>query len=170
MKLAKNLAKSAKDNGICKEWHDRLRNQNDIAGMLAMYVKGIDFCMAHDWPDLETLRRNFAGDPFVSDHGVFIDKKDVKVANRAMTVLLGASEAAISFDGWEVGEIYVRHKSVATIAVSGNSYAVLDVYDNAIVRIIATGNAKIFVKNHNNCTIDVEHESTAVVKINNKNI
>ncbi len=168
MKLARNLAKSAKAAGICKDWHDRLRDQNDIAGMLAMYVKGIDFCMEHDWPDLETLRREFAGDPFVSDHGIFIDKKEVKVENRAMTVLLGASEAAIRQNGWSVGEIYVRHNSVAKLAVSGNSYTVLDVYDKAVVRIIATGNAKVIVKNHNNCTIDVEHEPAAVVKINNQ--
>ena len=170
MKLARQLAKSAKANGICKEWYERLRDQKDIAGMLAMYIKGIDFCMAHDWPDLETLRRDFAGDPFVADHGVFIDKKKFEVTNCAMTVLLGASDAAITHNGWSVGEIYVRHNSVAKIAISGNSYAVLDVYDNAVVRIIATGNAKIIVKNHNNCTINVERESTAVVKINNKNI
>lgn len=166
--LSRQLARSAKANGICKEWHDRLRRQTEITGLVAMYIKGIDFCMAHNWPDLETLRRAFAGDPFVRDHGIFIDAKNVDVKNRAMTVLLGASEAAIRQNGWSVGEIYVRHNSVAKLAVSGNSYTVLDVYDKAVVRIIATGNAKVIVKNHNNCTIDVEHEPAAVVKINNQ--
>lgn len=167
-KLSRQLARSAKANGICKEWFDRLRGQTEIAGLVAMYIKGIDFCMAHNWPDLETLRRDFAGDPFVADHGIFIDKKDVDVKNRATSVLLGASEAAIAFNGYEVGEIYVRHDSRLNLAVSGHAFVVVDVYDRAMVKITAMDHAKVIVKDHNRCLIGVDHDPAAVVKINNK--
>lgn len=166
--LSRQLARSAKANGICKEWHDRLRRQTEITGLVAMYIKGIDFCMAHNWPDLETLRRAFAGDPFVRDHGIFIDAKNVDVKNRATTVLLGASDAAISFDGYEVGEIYVRHNSNAKLAVSGRAFVVVDVYDAATIQITASDQAKVFVKNHGSAPVEVNHGPDAVVKINNE--
>lgn len=156
--------------GISDEWRDRLIVQTGVAGMVAMYVRGIDFCMAHNWPDLETLREHFAGDPIVRDHGIFIDAKNVDVKNRATTVLLGASDAAISFDGHQSGEIYVRHDSNANLAVSGRAFVVVNVYDAATIQITATDHASILVKTHGSGRIIVDRGPDAVVRFNDQTV
>lgn len=166
-KFAKWLAGSAKENGICQEWGDRLAGCNDdqIDKMMIMYVKGIDFCMENNWPDLDTVRNHFKGR--MEHHGVHCDE-ECQIKNVQFTVLLGRCRAAISFDQYSVGEIYVRHETKAEIAISDHSFVRLDVYDKSEVKIIATGNAKISIKNHGDAKIEIERSDDAIVKLNNK--
>jgi hypothetical protein len=53
MDLAKELARQAKKKGICKPWYNELKSLNgdNINAMAQMYLKGIDFCLANDYPD-----------------------------------------------------------------------------------------------------------------------
>ena len=166
-KSAKWLAGSAKKNGICQEWFDRLAGCNDdqIDKMMIMYVKGIDFCMENNWPDLETVRKHFKGR--MEHHGVHCDE-ECTISNERFTVLLGHCRTAISFDQYSVGEIYVRHDSKAEIEVFDHSFVRLDVYDQSEVKIVATGNAKISIKNHGKADIKIERSDDAIVKLNNK--
>ena len=61
MDLAKELARQAKKKGICKPWYNELKSLNgdNINAMAQMYLKGIDFCLANDYPDngLERISR-----------------------------------------------------------------------------------------------------------------
>ena len=165
-KFAKWLAGSAQENGICNEWHDRLSGCDDdqIDKMLIMYRKGIDFCMKHDWPSLDVVRERFKGK--MEHHGIHVDE-ECKIMNERFNVLLGHSDAAISFDQYNVGEIYIRHDSTAEIAISDHAFVRLDVYDNAKVKINATGKAKITIKEHGNVSVDVVKSDDACVKLNN---
>lgn len=165
--ISKALAGSAKKNGICEEWFDRLAGCDDseIDRMMIMYVKGIDFCMKNDWPNLDTVRNVFKGR--MEHHGVHCDE-DCKICNCRFNVLLGRCRADISFDQYEVGEIYVRHDSMAKIAVSGNAIVRVDVYDSTRVEINATGNAKVSIKNHGNADVRINRSGASVVKLDNK--
>ena len=50
MKLSKELARQAKAKGICTPWHNELQNLQNKEAMVEMYLKGIDFCLANDYP------------------------------------------------------------------------------------------------------------------------
>ena len=72
MDLGRTLAKDAAKKGICKPWHDELKNfGNDIDKMLEMYLKGIDFCLESDFPDKDFIAKQFKGKMETS--GVFLD-------------------------------------------------------------------------------------------------
>lgn len=161
--LAKRLAGSAKENGICQEWGDRLAGCNDdqIDKMMIMYVKGIDFCMDHDWPDLQTIRDHFKGR--MEEHGVHCDE-ECQIVNQRFNVLLGRCRAAMTFDRYEVGQIYIRHETTAEIAANDHAFVYIDVYDGAKVKIIASDHAKVCIKNHGNADIQVERSGDAVIK------
>lgn len=63
MDLAKELARQAKKKGICKPWYNELKSLNgdNINAMAQMYLKGIDFCLANDYPDNGFIRTHFQG-------------------------------------------------------------------------------------------------------------
>lgn len=168
--ITKQLARSAKAAGICNEWFDRLRSLEDhqTDEMLDLYIKGIDFCMANDWPSLEYARKTFKGK--TEHRGIHIDEPGMKIENVRFNVLLGASGAVVNVDQYNVSEIYVRHESTAEIVVSDHAFVVVDLYDKAKVKIQASGNAKIIIKNHGDASVEVEKTGSAAVKLNQKYI
>ena len=59
MKLSKELARQAKAKGICAPWHAQLLTLQDKEAMVDMYLKGIDFCLANDYPKNDFIRTHF---------------------------------------------------------------------------------------------------------------
>jgi len=69
--ISKELAKQAKRLNICQEWYDKLKMITDMNGLADMYLNGIDFCLANDFPSIEFIRSNFKGK--MEQFGVFLD-------------------------------------------------------------------------------------------------
>ena len=109
MDLAKELARQAKKKGICKPWYNELKSLNgdNINAMAQMYLKGIDFCLANDYPDNGFIRTHFKGK--MEQYGVFLDD-DIKIENKPKCVCLGATCGRIEITGFNVCEIYAKHK------------------------------------------------------------
>ena len=164
MELNKELALEAKRNGICSEWFARLQKTTDKGELVKMYLEGIDFCLSNEYPSNDYIKANFSG--VCEGYGVFVDT-DLEVENFRHVVALGQSKGTAGYTGFEVGQVFAKHKSKLTITATGNAFVMVDVFDDAEVEIKAQENAKICVNKYGGF-VDHTEEGRAVVKVINK--
>lgn len=162
MKIAKELAKQAQQLNICQDWHKELKTLEDKRTMVEMYLKGIDFCLANDYPNNDYIRRNF-GD-IINDFGVFLDNT-IDLVNIEKCVALGASKGRIEMNAYSVSEIFAKHDSELTIIAKDNAFIMLDAFDNSVVNIEAYNHSKVCVNRYGNAKINFKKVDSAMVKI-----
>lgn len=161
MKLSKELARQAKAKGICTPWHNELLNLQNKEAMVEMYLKGIDFCLANDYPQNDFIREHFKG--VMEKQGVFLDD-DIKVENMPKCVCLGKTCGRIEVKGYEVCEIFVKHNSKLNVVAKDNAFVMIDIYDDAVISVYASNRAKVCV-NHHGGSINRYATNDAVIKI-----
>jgi len=162
MELSKELAKQAKRFNICQEWHDELKNLNDKKAMLEMYLKGIDFCLSNDYPSNEYIRANFKGE--MEKFGVFLDDA-IDLVNVDKCVALGKTKGRIVINDFGTSEIFVKHSSELTIIAKGDSFVMVDLFDDAVIHVQAHDRAKVCVNRYGNSQINHMQFDFGVVKI-----
>lgn len=159
------LAK-AKEAGICKDWADKLATTTDIDALLKMYIDGIDFCLAKDFPSNADLAI-IVGTAKLTKHGIYIDEC-ASLVNPRTLVLLGACEADISVGNFMVSQIFVKHKSSGTFRISGNAFIVIDCFDQTELNVQASGDSKVLVNVYGKATVAQTAIEEARIKIVNK--
>lgn len=164
MNINIELAIDANKKGICSEWFSRLQNTEDKNDLIKMYLEGIDFCLSKDFPSNEFIKKNFVGT--CEAYGVLLDS-NIDVANYKHVVALGATTGIVRYDGFAVGQVFVKHTSELTIDASGNSFIVIDVFDGAKVAVVARDNAKICINSYGG-TIDTSEQGNAKIKVVDK--
>lgn len=165
MKLSKELARQAKAKGICAPWHAQLLTLQDKEAMVDMYLKGIDFCLANDYPQNDFIRTHFKG--VMEAKGVFLDD-NIKVENKPKCVCLGATQGRIDVNGFEVCEVFAKHNAELNVVAKNNAFVMIDIFDDAVVCIYASDRAKVCV-NHYGGSITKNAMGDAIVKIREKN-
>ena len=166
MKLAKELAAEAKKKGVCEPWYKELRTLDDKRAMVEMYIKGIDFCLKNDYPGNDYIRDNFSD--IMEDYGVFVDD-EIDLANVRRCIALGATNGRVAVSGYSVCEIYAKHRSRLEVTVNDHAFVRIDAFDNAEINIHALGESRVLVNQYGGCAVTFDNESTAYVKIVNKN-
>lgn len=138
---SKNLKKEAVRLGLCQQWQKEW--DGSIAGLAGMYLRGIDFCIEHDYPSLKYLEQHFQGQ--VRDYGIFISE-EVKLYTRGRTVAcLGKSFGKIDFEPFGVGRVHVLHESKIHINCAKNSIVIIDVHHKGEIRIEAKDAKNVMV-------------------------
>lgn len=166
MDIAKELAKKAKKNGICKPWYEELKSLQDKKAMIEMYLKGIDFCLANDYPGNDFIRKHFKGE--MEQFGVFLDD-EISIENPRKCVCLGNTSGRVGIDGFNVCEIFAKHSARLDIYAKDNAFVIIDVFDNSEVRIHASDRAKVCVNRYIGNNIVMKDEADeAFVKIRDK--
>lgn len=168
MKLSKELAKQAKAKGICSPWHAELLTLESKEEMVAMYIKGIDFCLANDYPKNDFIRKHFKG--VMEKQGVFLDDDisiDVMDKN-TKCVCLGTTKAVVNIYEYGVCEVFAKHNSCLAVNAEGNAFVVIDIFDDAVVHICANDKAKVCVNRYGGI-VKYEANGDAIVKIREKN-
>lgn len=165
MKIGKELAIAAKKKGICKEWFNSMKVLEDKDALIEMYVKGIDFCLANDFPSNDYIRTNFTGK--MEAYGVHLDES-LNTANDRRVVALGRCLGRIEVNGFSVSEIFVKHESDLLIVAKGNSFVMIDMFDNSKLHVIASADAKVCV-NHYGGDLKTESCEDAIIKVIEKN-
>lgn len=145
MKIAKELAKAAQDKGICTDWLIDLNETNDIEKLLSMYIQGIDFCLANNYPDNEYIRANFKGK--MEHRGIYLDD-DFRAENCRVVVALGQCSGNIELSSYQVSELFVKHESELMVVARENSFVMIDIFDNAKLTVLACDNAKVCVNRY----------------------
>lgn len=163
--LARDLAREAKEKGICSEWHERLLKCRTKQEMLDMYVRGIDFCLSNDYPSNAVIRAHFKGS--MEDYGVFLDDK-VELTNYRRCVALGSTAGTVRVSGFSVCEVFAKHSSRIEIKASGHSFVEVDVFDDAEVRVTASGSAKVHINRYGGGRVFTENQGVAYIKVVDK--
>lgn len=167
--LSQKLAKQAKQNDICDDWHRWiLRTGDNKIALIQIYLRGLDFCLAKNYPSLDIIRKDFKG--LCENYGIFIDEA-FDVTNFKKVVALGSATGTIAETGHSVACIYARHDTTTNLHVSGNAIVMVEVYDDAVLNIHADDNARVTVFQYSrNCRVMTEQKSaTAKIKIKFKN-
>jgi hypothetical protein len=164
MKLSKELAKQAKKFKICREWYDELKSLDNKKAMVAMYVKGIDFCLSNDYPSNEFIRANFKG--VMEEYGVFLDD-DVALTNVERCVALGKVKGCVEINGFNVCEVFAKHNSELTVVAKGNAFVMIDMFDDAVISVCAEDRSRVCVNRYGGTlmTSAVKPDDRAVVKV-----
>jgi hypothetical protein len=166
MKLNKELAAEAQAKGICEEWHTRLQHTEDKESLLKMFLEGIDFCISEDFPSLRFFK---LFDGIRQRYGIFRDEP-IQMSNSKHIVAFGHSEGIVEYTGYFVGQIFVKNDSKLTVNASENSFVMIDLFDDAEIEVVASGNAKVCVNKYGGNIISVTNskQGNAVIKVINK--
>jgi hypothetical protein len=161
MKIGKELALEAKKKGICRSWFEEMKDLTDKKKLVAIYLRGIDFCLANDYPDNDYIRHNFRG--VMEPMGVHLDEH-VSLSDPRKAVLLGDCKGSISIKGYAVSEIFLKHASEVTIKAEGHSFVMIDMFDNTKLLVIASDDAKICVNRYGG-SVKIETLGNAKIKV-----
>lgn len=149
-KLNKILKDRAVELGLCDKWRDEWERDETKQELIEKYLRGIDFCIQHDYPKLEFIREYFPK-KLLERNGVFVDEEIGRrddVAARDTVVLLGGSKAELHYDGLGMCNIYVRHRSEVTIVARGWSRVFVECYEDSVINVTAEDESKVFVYQH----------------------
>lgn len=96
-RLNSELRGHAVSYGLCTQWQGDWQNNKSQQELIGMYIRGIDFCIEHDYPTVEYIKGNFdrsllhqnhifVDEPVIGgDNGVKLEKKLLRtIANRKM--------------------------------------------------------------------------------------
>lgn len=142
--VSKELKEKAIALGLCEEWTNEWQNE-DKDTLCEKYVKGIDFCIMHNYPSTQYMKDNFDG--IMQNHGVFVDDKGT-VNNLPKAVINGLSIMDMSYDKFSVGTIYLRHNSALNIIAKDNAKVFIFTYDNCILNVKCSDSAIVYIYNH----------------------
>lgn len=131
MELQRRLKLEAISLGLCQQWQDEWGEPNTLQ-LIDKYKRGIDFCIEHDFPSVDVLRKEFdravlnENDIFVNDNiALNIDKGGRNI------IINGDCEGVITISGYAVATIYVRHTSCVRVVMKDFARASISVYDKS---------------------------------------
>jgi len=164
-KVSIQLAWQASNIGICNEWLQELKSTEDIDKMLDMYLKGIDFCLSNDFPTNDYIQKTFKGK--MEHKGIHLDENLV-VQNESKVVVLGMCTGLVHVFDYNVSEVFIKHNSDITIIAEGNAFVMVDIFDDAKLKVVTNDNAKVCVNRYNGNDIDAYSNGNSVIKVINK--
>lgn len=164
--LSKYILEKAKEAGICKEWAGLIAGTDSVDGLLQMYVKGIDFCLSKDFPSNADLTRLGGSD--LGKYGLHIDEM-VNLSNNEFIVLLGKCEGTVNIDGFTATQLFVKHTSFSQVTATGNSFIMIDCFDDSVLSVQASGNSKVVINVYGSAQVSHNSTGDAIIKIVHKN-
>ncbi len=162
MRLGEFIAREGKAKGLCPEWRQKLSGITNKSELLQLYLEGIDFCLLADFPSKSFLKKE--GGDLLESLNIHIDSEDFTVRNESKIVCLGVSKGRIECSGYDVTEVFVKHDSEITIHAEGDSFVMVDVFENSQIHIIASERAKVCVNRYGG-DIDSILKESAKVKV-----
>ena len=156
MNIGEELKGKAVSLGLCEDWTKDWKNSHSPQELIDKYISGLDFCIEHDFPSVEYIRKNFTKG-LLEENNLFVDSEFDIENSQKICVINGNSNGKISFSGLSTCDLYVRHESSVEISASGLSKIFVSVYDKAKVNIKQSGYAKVYVYLHSDdCEIKKE--------------
>lgn len=144
-------------DAIASLWHEGMSDEE----LCSLYFKGIDFCISHDWPDKEYIKTHFS-EELRHSHGVYIDESipasGLPKVDKFM--LLGHCRGTLSFGGFDVVCIYVRHDSEINVVAKDLSSVRVFVYDYAKVHVSCDSANRVYVYSYDDSFVTQEGRVT----------
>ena len=140
------LRRQARSLGLCDKWYDEWERHATSQVLIEKYLKGIDFCIKHDYPSLDFIKDNFKKEELMAN-GIFVDEA-VDAENVSTTVVMGQSKGVLRYDRQSSFSVYVRHESAVTITANRGARVFVETYENCKVSVEADSHSKVFVYRH----------------------
>ncbi|MCM1353772.1 MAG: hypothetical protein NC038_04065 [Paludibacter sp.] len=124
MEIQEELKQQAVSLGLCKQWQDEWVSP-DLRELCSKYIRGLDFCIKHDYPSLAYLEEHFRGktEPFgiyISEYADVSGQRNV-IANGDCRLYVNATCGCA---------ITIRHNSEVHIVVPDDVLVYVSLYDN----------------------------------------
>lgn len=113
--IISKICAQARQLGACELLTGRERT---LAELVAVFLapQGLEFCMAHRFPSLATLR--LFGRNELRAYGIYLDCGKIELQNPKRAILIGRTHADISCNTTERHNIYLMHGASAILAAS----------------------------------------------------
>lgn len=132
--LSNVLREIGRAQGMCNEYYEKWFEDTDMEQMLDMFKSGQDFCIEHDYPSLEFIRKNFDRGVLAS-HGIYVDEKlDLDITQSGIYIFLGKCNGRVHFREWCAADVYLRHDSDIEIESSDMAKVYINLYENSNIR------------------------------------
>jgi len=144
MELNKYILEKATQISVCDEYAKLIPLAETADDLLKMYVspKGIEFCLANNFPGNEDLTK-LAGDS-LNVYGVYVDQS-VKLSDRSFLVLLGNSHGTVAYGSYSTNQLFVKHRSSAWVTVKDHSFTLIDCFDQSEIHVSCQDSARVSV-------------------------
>lgn len=146
MTKAEELKKEAKRLDACDRGMSDWDNLHSDLDLIQKYVKESEFCIKHDFPNMEYIKENFSKD-MLHKGGVWIDDEILSIPERK-SVLNGHCFGSATFSGITSRLIRIRHTSEIELIADGNSRLFVHIYDDVRLKVNTKNQGRIYVYQH----------------------
>ncbi len=119
---------------MCKEVRDEWTETLSKQELIDLWFQNYDFAVTNHYPSNADIK-NFFDKKLLRDNNVIIDDK-WSLLNPSKAMILGDSDTNIRFNGFNVGQVWVRDNSMANIFVRDNADVTVCVMEHGEVNII----------------------------------
>ena len=141
MSIQEQLKNEAISLGLCQEWQNKWGDP-DVDTLCDKFIRGLDFCIKHDFPKVEYIIANFS-EQDLSRNGIYVEGKHEAKAQKHI-VVMGDADVDIYVPEYSICDIYARHDSKVRLHLDDRSWGYITVLDNATVEVVRKGDgAKI---------------------------
>ncbi len=140
MSIQEDLKQQAIEYGLCEQWQREWGNPT-IADLCDKFIRGIDFCIKHNYPTIAYLDKHFRGQ--VEQYGIYINEG---ADSKGQAFVVANGDSTIDVYAPIFCDIYARHNSHIRLYASADAFVYVSMYDNCTLEIMNKGQgAKICV-------------------------
>lgn len=156
-KLNSELRECAVGHGLCTQWQGEWNDDKTQQELIDMYVRGLDFCIEHDYPTTDFIKEHFDS-YLLRKNRIYVDE-EVEGGESGVYVINGKCNGEVRFEDFTVATLHVRHDSELNVVAEGLSKVFIKVYNHAKVHVKQSDMAKVYVYLYGDeCTIEREGE------------
>lgn len=132
--INESLRKSAIDKGLCYQWQKEWNSDKTTSELCRMMKRGMDFCVKHNYPDLNFIRYSF---PLreLNENKVYIDQSVDVTDTNGTYVFLGNCQGELNLQPYSAALIHLRHNSKIKINCEYDGYVNIFLYEDSDVEI-----------------------------------
>ena len=137
--IQNELIRTGKENGMCDKFMSRLESGPlTIDQMCGLFHAGLDFCIEHNWPNLDFVKEAF-DERSLAKNGIYhTGIHNSKSQKNVVTMGDALVDVYIPANG--VCDIYCRHNSVVRIHAGEHAFVYVSCYDDGKVDVIESAN------------------------------
>lgn len=117
--------------GMCAKFKDTWGTPN-TKELVNKFFAGMDFCIEHDFPKVDTIKELFAGED-IQSLGVYVE--DGISEEQPSVVVLGDAVVNIYIPAYKTCDIYVRHNSHIHLHMGAGAFAYVSIFNDANVHV-----------------------------------
>lgn len=133
MEVQELLKNEAIKLGLCQQWQDEW-GVPDTDALCDKFIRGIDFCIKHDFPKVELINKLFNQEE-LHKNGIYTTG-DCESYEQKDVITMGDSVVNVTVPAYRLCDIYVRHDSRINLIVGAHSFVYFTLLDNGTVNIV----------------------------------